>query len=83
MPTLQIYIDHDDFGNALSHVMSELRIRDVDEGARIEFWDAERGELKLATEGSNSPRDHSQRALAAFRHNSLQVCSLALAGPIR
>lgn len=35
----------------LSKVMEELGIKGVSDGPRIEFWEADRGELDLVTEG--------------------------------
>jgi transcriptional regulator with AbiEi antitoxin domain of type IV toxin-antitoxin system len=56
VPALQIYVDQAAVGDGrLRKVMASLRLREVDEGARVEFWAAAPAVLTLATDAKSLP----------------------------
>ena len=83
-PSLQIYVDEDDFAGALSEAIAEAGLREVDEGGRVTFWACDRRALALGTDHSgvpiaSAPRIHADlvalgaRGLDAAAHIEQQL----------
>lgn len=64
VPSLQIYVHEDDFGQPLDRVLRATELTDVAEGGRVAFIPAHPSVLALGRQGSNAPLVSAPRVYA-------------------